>query len=263
MADDVVRWPGFAEAAEEAFKDAFDLPPPDPATIAREEREKRTAYEIGSSIVEFLAAQSEPVRRNALIEHAKAYIQNVYGPTRAVYRDSAIRRAVNTLVDDGRMRRENGWYSLIGTGPDMCAVKPGWRPPAVSEQTESTQLVTPEDTIGEGDELLYVYFNEAERKLATREGRDWWPCKVGFTAGRLTERVLQQRPVTSMSRLPTVGLVIKTNDGRRLERAVHVALEEVKARVDDALGNESFETSPRKIKDWYLAQQQTIAALRL
>ena len=65
-----------------------------------------------------------------------------------------------------------------------------------------------------------------------------------------------------MTRLPSVGLVIKCDDARRLERAVHLALDQAQSRMEDALGNEWFETSPRKIKEWYLTQQQTIVALR-
>ena len=66
--------------------------------------------------------------------------------------------------------------------------------PAARERRDDArpELLTPEETLGQGDELLYVYFNEAERKLASHEGRDWWPCKIGFTTGLLSGRILQQ-----------------------------------------------------------------------
>ena len=65
-----------------------------------------------------------------------------------------------------------------------------------------------------------------------------------------------------MTKLPVVGLVIKTDDARSLERAVHAALDAANARVEAAIGREWFATSPAKIKDWFTAQQQTVAALK-
>ena len=82
------------------------------------------------------------------------------------------------------------------------------------------------------------------------------------SGSRLTGRLIAQRPSTSIGRPPVVGLVIKTNDGRCLERAIHFALDCAKARIDEAVGDEWFETTPQKIKDWHLAHQQTLGVLR-
>jgi hypothetical protein len=65
-----------------------------------------------------------------------------------------------------------------------------------------------------------------------------------------------------MARLPTVGLVIKTDDGYSLKRALHFALDDADARIDEALCDEWFETSPQRILEWYRLHQQSIAALK-
>jgi hypothetical protein len=151
-------------------------------------------------------------------------------------------------------------YSLVSDGWEVPRVDASL--PAAIENPELVEPFVAEETIGDGAELIYLYFNEAERKLAQHEGRDRWPCKIGFTKGRLTTRLLQQKPVTSMSRLPVVGLVIKTNDGHELEQAIHTALDQAGFRLERAVGAEWFDTSPAKIRNWYAAHEQTIAALR-
>jgi len=47
-----------------------------------------------------------------------------------------------------------------------------------------------------------------------------------------------------MARLPVVGPVIRTDDGRGLERAIHFALDQAEARIDEAVGAEWFNSSP-------------------
>ena len=59
-----------------------------------------------------------------------------------------------------------------------------------------------------------------------------------------------------------MGLVIRTDDGRALERALHTALDRAAARMNGAVGDEWFETTPQKIKEWYSGYVQTIGVLR-
>jgi hypothetical protein len=58
-------------------------------------------------------------------------------------------------------------------------------------------------------------------------------------------------------------LVIKTDDGRSLERAIHVALDQAEARDDEAIGGEWFYTSPDRIKFWYQTHMGAVAKLRM
>jgi len=109
-----------------------------------------------------------------------------------------------------------------------------------------------EEEIGEGPEAIYVYFNDNDRRLAELEKRTTWECKIGMAkSGDAVGRILDQGVKTSMSRLPTVGLVIRTHDCRHLEKAIHAALRFVGHHLPDSPGSEWFLTSPAAIKRWY------------
>lgn len=41
----------------------------------------------------------------------------------------------------------------------------------------------PEKTLGEGSQVVYLYYNPSERALHELLGRPYWPCKVGMTHG--------------------------------------------------------------------------------
>jgi hypothetical protein len=120
----------------------------------------------------------------------------------------------------------------------------------------------PHETIGDGEEFVYVYYQATEQKLAEFEGKKFWPCKIGFTARNVSVRILAQFTATGMARLPVIGLVIKTDDGHALESAIHFALDQAEVRIDDAPGTEWFDTSPDRIKSWYQTHMETVAKLR-
>jgi hypothetical protein len=178
---------------------------------------------------------------------------------------SSIKRALNRLVDDNAVERLiAGWYRSEGK-----------RSVEEPQEFDGTSLdgeldsypeiklqIQPEEFIGNGDEFVYVYFQEVHRQLARYEHRDCWPCKIGFTQVSLIGRILGQVNKTGMSELPVVGLAIRTEDGRGLEGATHFALDEAGARKEDAPGNEWFHKSPIRIKNWYNAHTSSVAALR-
>jgi hypothetical protein len=231
---------------------------------------------IEDCVASYLSTQSTPVAFDAVEE-------NVVGGYRAAYSreddwfsaavSDEARKALGRLERKGKARYKKRVWSWIGPAeevPPPQLVEPVGDvfPIGVNSQTAAsiparlTEPLTPEETIGSGNEIVYVYFNEAERKLAKHEGRDWWPCKVGYTSGGLSERPLAQSPRTAIGRLPIVGLVIKTEDGRALERTLHFALESAASRMSEAIGDEWFETTPQKIKEWYSGYVHTIGVLR-
>jgi hypothetical protein len=200
-------------------------------------------------VIECLAAAGKAVKRNDLAKYAEDRHRERGG---AICRNSntSMKKALHRLASEGKITRPApGWYALTD----------GIVESGVPDEPE---LIASELTAGDGDEWVYVYFNESERRLAKHEGRSRWPCKVGYAPGSLTSRIWGQGIATSMARLPTVGLVIKTDDGYGLERALHFALDEADARIDEALGDEWFETSPQRILEWYRLHHQSIAALK-
>jgi hypothetical protein len=253
VADKVLHWDDFEDEARQLFDGVYD-PRPHPVgdlqTFAKD------------IILEFLPTQPKTVSKHTLADKVMHRYAEKYGwGSRARDAQRATYDALRELESVGQVQRTKWGTFVVGFADSDVSAIPVAEPvvdPVVSKEA----AFTAEETIGEGNECVYVYFNEAERKLAAHEGRDWWPCKVGCTSQALSHRLSQQYPGTSIGRPPVVGLVIKTSDARALERALHVALDRVKTRIDDAVGTEWFDTSPRKITEWYLAQQQALGALQ-
>ena len=106
----------------------------------------------------------------------------------------------------------------------------GWHGDGTADSTpesETTETVIPSDdsiddlrpTIriekesGTGSECVYLYFNPNDRRLAELESRDCWECKIGRTSScDAVGRILGQGIRTSLSRLPIVGLILRTDD---------------------------------------------------
>ena len=213
-------------------------------------------------ILKYLSNQASPTKRVDIVRQV-AEDHKSLGGTVSGSAQNRVMTALRRLVDEGRISNPSfGWYVLSeqaapATGDSSALI--------FSHETivqNETELVVSELVIGQGVELVYVYFADSERKLAKFENRDWWPCKVGFTAGNLTTRIMSQGPLTSMSQLPTVGLVIKTDDGHALERILHYALGEAEATIDEALGSEWFKTSPERIATWYNKHLEAVSLLK-
>lgn len=211
-------------------------------------------------IVEFLSAAARPVRRSDIIDYVEKKHVSAGGWLDSVNIVSTIKKAINRLIDEGKAKRQiTGWYSSA----DLPETPPSSTLQLICPVVEpDDDLLIPEIEIGFGSEVVYVYFNDAERRLAAFENRVVWPCKVGFTSRSITVRILGQSPFTSMARLPVVGLVIHTDDGQGLERVLHLALEAAGAWIDEGAGSEWFNTSPSKISDWFSAYQTSLAHLR-
>ena len=129
------------------------------------------------------------------------------------------------------------------------------------EHAEATTTFIPEETIGDGAECVYLYFNEAERKLAKHEGREWWPCKIGFTSGSLAVRPRAQNqgqawgycPLWACSSGPvTVGVW----SARFTLRSTALL-----RGFGEAVGEEWFGTLP-KIREWQTCTCSIVCRVR-
>ena len=135
--------------------------------------------------------------------------------------------------------------------------------PNVDIQDSSESAIRIDREIGTGPESVYLYFNPNDRRLAELEGRDVWECKIGRTSGAdAVLRIMHQGTRTALSRLPSIGLVVHTEDSMTLEKALHASLRMVEAEVPDSPGIEWFVTSSEKIEAWYTSFLETIEHLR-
>jgi hypothetical protein len=128
---------------------------------------------------------------------------------------------------------------------------------------EFEPTIRTEKEVGVGAECVYLYFYPNDRRLAELEGRDAWECKIGRTAsGDAINRIFGQGIRTALSRLPIVGLVVRTDDSSALENALHSSLRLVGAEVPDSPGNEWFLTSPARVEAWYAVFQTSLGEIR-
>lgn len=210
-------------------------------------------------VLEYLAGKSGPVPRSELRAYVVAsHARGGGAPTSEANLMASLKSAISGLMTSGLLHRPLvGWYSLSAPGSPTAD-------PAdlVDESDDVQQALVVERQIGAGEESAYVYFYETDRKLALLEGKAIWPCKIGFSSTDPITRIISQCSSTNTVYLPVVGLVIRVGNGRATERAIHAALDEVGARIGDAIGAEWFNTSPEKIRAWYSAYQATLDALR-
>lgn len=101
--------------------------------------------------------------------------------------------------------------------------------------------------VGEGAEIVYVYYFPAYRDQAALLGRDMWPMKIGMTASDLTPRLVDQCG-TAMPERPIVGLIYRTDQGRIAEKMLHSTLETRGRRIKEAPGKEWFATNLAEVR---------------
>jgi hypothetical protein len=180
-----------------------------------------------------------------------------------------VRRALGDLRDEGLVTSPgHGWWRWNG------AVSDGATTPEVVPTDAATDsscdaiddfqpTIRVEKEVGVGSECVYLYFNPNDRRLAELEGRDVWECKIGRTSSRdAINRILGQGVRTALSRLPTIGLVLRTDDSAALERALHSSFRLVGAEVPDSPGSEWFVTSPERVQAWYANFEKCLVEIR-
>ena len=181
--------------------------------------------------------------------------------------DFTIKRALQDLREDGLLTSPgHGWWSLTNASPEGSSIseepvtKTIVSPDEAIDDFERT--LRPEKEIGAGTECVYLYFNPNDRELAEHRGRNIWECKIGRTSScDAIPRILGQGVRTALSRSPTIGLVIRTDNSAALENALHSTLRLIGAEVPDSPGNEWFVTSPSRVEAWYVSFQNALRLL--
>lgn len=79
---------------------------------------------------------------------------------------------------------------------------------------------------GRGKELVYVYYYKTYQEYAKEHGLDFWPCKIGFSATSLFNRLESQNAAFPEGII--IPFIIKTKSGWELEREIHCLLENIK-----------------------------------
>lgn len=129
---------------------------------------------------------------------------------------------------------------------------------------EEDSQISIDETLGTGNETVYVYYYDAYRQLAETRGQKHWPCKVGMTSQQTISRIFSQTG-TAYPESPHIAIEFKCNDAKGLENAFHSVLSFRKRKVESAPGNEWYYTTLEELKeifDFVLNGTEPISELR-
>lgn len=113
---------------------------------------------------------------------------------------------------------------------------------------EEDSQIPIDETLGTGNETVYVYYYDAYRQLAETRGQKHWPCKVGMTSQQTISRIFSQTG-TAYPESPHIAIEFKCNDAKGLENAFHSVLSFRKRKVESAPGNEWYYTTLEELKE--------------
>jgi hypothetical protein len=123
--------------------------------------------------------------------------------------------------------------------------------------TETFSKFKPSDMrfekIGYGSEYVYVVYSKAMRLEAILKSKDNWPLKVGKT-NNLQRRIVQLSESGPNSL--TIGLVMKSDNPMRLEKAIHKKLTMNGQAIELAHRQEWFKSNLGQIKNIYHGLQR-------
>jgi len=101
--------------------------------------------------------------------------------------------------------------------------------------------LSPATIIGSGEEAVYLYYYENDRRLAMLEGRTRWECKIGKAQARSCGRVADQTR-TAHARRPVLAVEVRTDASYSLESLLHSKMRALK--IEGGSGDEWFMTNP-------------------
>ena len=108
----------------------------------------------------------------------------------------------------------------------------------------------PERTIGSGNSSVYLYYYPQYKESAESKGEKVWQCKIGRTIDGEADRRIKSQ-ATGLPESPMIGLHIKTDKEKKIERIIHDILKVGGKHIADAPGTEWFLTSPSEVEEIY------------
>ena len=108
-----------------------------------------------------------------------------------------------------------------------------------------------EKTIGSGRNSVYLYYDQQKRESTESKGETVWECKIGMTIQELHTRIYQQAGTAVPAERLKIGLHIKTDQEKKIERIIHDILKIRGKHIDEAPGTEWFLTSPSEVEEIY------------
>ena len=168
---------------------------------------------------------------------AKYHKENGGESWKAVEKDAPIRRVLQEYVE------QHGW-KRVKEGKAFS-----WGLPEKSTKPTKDRPVTL--TLGSGTGSVYLYYYPRDKESANSKRESVWECNIGMTKRSISKRVGEQKEKFDHQN-PEIGLEIKTNNPRALEKAIHAILELKGQQVETSgKGSEWFLTSPTEVVGIY------------
>lgn len=102
-----------------------------------------------------------------------------------------------------------------------------------------------EKTIGTGKNSVYLYYDQQKRERAESKGENVWECNIGETIREPHTRINEK------AEEPKIGLHIKTNKHKNVERIIHDILKVRGKHIPEADRTDWFRTSPSEVEEIY------------
>ena len=107
-----------------------------------------------------------------------------------------------------------------------------------------------ERIIGSGNGSVYLYYYPQYQEMAESKGEQVWACKIGKTIHSEADGRIRAQ-ATGLPESPMIGLHIKTDKEKKIERIIHDILKVRGKHIADAPGREWFVTSPSEVEEIY------------
>lgn len=129
-------------------------------------------------------------------------------------------------------------YTLHGKGFAHLISKDVWELPKFGQRI-----------FGTGNEWVYLYYFDTDRKKAESKGDSSWQCKIGKAKKEPENRVKSQTSGCPVP--PTIALLFKTNNCAALEKAMHACLKLHGKHMRNTQGDEWFNVNPDDVVSIY------------
>jgi T5orf172 domain len=196
---------------------------------------------IKGLILELFNGQT--VERNVIVKAVnELHLRRGGEPARAADFPRSVKKALSELKETGIATNPSFGFWRISDSqipkilPEMMEVS----------HEESAPRIEAEITIGAGDSTVYVYYYRAYRLIAERDGKSTWPCKIGRSDRDPVSRIYSQAS-TALPEAPTIGLLLCTPLPSQWESVLHDILAIRGRIVEEAPGEEWFDTSPNEL----------------
>lgn len=205
-----------------------------------------TPVHIRQLVVELFAGQSLETHQIVNVVE-QTHRERGGAASRAADFSRQVRKALSYLREVGLAENPATGFWRIAPSAAKRIDEPVTQLPE-EEELDSSDHVDAEIIIGSGASSVYLYYFPAYRILATHNRHATWPCKIGRSDRDPLNRIYSQAS-TAIPEPPIIGILLRTNLPSQWEKAIHNTLALRGRIIEDAPGDEWFNTSIDEVLD--------------